>query len=268
MTEATVRRKATSMLKNPLELQHSPTDVINKLLDQGINMPLGMFLASSPNMAKAMLRQCQRRRVPLPDDETRVIYDGNLAQMPDYTLPDGTVLEVHQAAPTGITEAAEAHPLGRLPVMVYGREHLALIDSGSMISVISDRLRKELGLISTKREGDFIRGIGGHLVPMAGICTDVEILIGGVPIKNHLMVSTTAAVNLLIGLPFLHAVKANLDYTDSGGTLLTMKIGPKTLEAMLRRTGSVQKRIKTDVDDWNTGEWQGNSSERVLPNLA
>jgi len=268
MTEATVRRKPTSMLKNSLELRHAPTDVFDKLLNQGINMPLGMFLASSPDMAKAMLRHCQRRKVPLPDQEARVIYDGNLARIPDFSLPDGTILEAYNIIPSGATEAVEAHPLGHLPVVVHGREQLALIDSGSMISVISDRLRKELGLIATKREGDFIRGIGGHLVPMAGICVDVEVQVGGAGIKNQLMVSTTSSVDLLLGAPFLHAVQAHLDYTSSGGTMLTMKIGSKTLEATLRKTGNIQKKIKTDQYDWNTGDWQGNSSERVPPSRA
>lgn len=265
MTEATVRRKATHHLKNQLEGRHTKDSVVTKLLDTGISMPLGMLLASSPDLAKALVKMCQRRRVPLPDDKETVVYNGNLAQFPEYILPDGTILEAHAGETTSVSYS---HPLGRLSLSISGKDVEGLVDCGSMICLISEAFRKRAGLTAIKRSGDTIRGIGGESSSLGGICENVPVTIGGVVTHQHFFVSEKTSVDILLGLPFLVSVQAQLNYSPSGSANLLMKIGSKTLDATLNRIGSAQKKLHNDVDDWNTGDWQGNVSERAAPKLV
>ncbi|ORY88890.1 hypothetical protein BCR35DRAFT_256371, partial [Leucosporidium creatinivorum] len=88
-----------------------------------------------------------------------------------------------------------------------GEEVKGLVDSGSMITVMGSDLRQRLGLTLSQSSGHNLSGINGDSVKLAGICKNVPISVGGVVTRHHIFISPHARTGLILGVPFLRALK-------------------------------------------------------------
>lgn len=238
MTEATSRRKkSTTMLRNPLEERISKTDVQTHLLQTTVNISLEMLLAAAPELAKAISDQCKRRRIPRPEPDELLAYQGE-----KITLPGGEVLD----GLLGSADAVYAAPLGKLTVEVRGKSVKGLVDSGSMITVIGNNLRKSLGLTLTHSGGHTLTGINGDSIPLAGICKNVPITIGDSTSRHHIFVSPREEQQLVLGIPFLRSTSALIRYGPGKETLISLTINGNQTESVLQMEGEDVRRVSED----------------------
>ena len=68
-------------------------------------------------------------------------------------------------------------PLGYVNLRMNGKNHQALLDTGSMVNTIPEGMAHQLGLILTAKSMK-LKGIGGHVTEIPGIAEDVEVTIG------------------------------------------------------------------------------------------
>jgi len=232
MKEGTVRTRtpAQHRLATAFEGRANPQGIYRSVLDNLVNISLGDLLSISPSISQQFVEDGRRRRIP--------IAGVHAAEMDNF---DEEQLGVNAAELWGIPYAG---PLGFGKVSLFGQNKgaagsvKALLDSGSQVNIISDTLRRELGL-GLRTDGNHqMRGCGGAATKMEGLCEFVKVFVGGLELEVHFYCMKDSNFHLLLGVPFFHLVQATLDFNKDGSVDLGMKYGGKSSSLTISDAGS------------------------------
>lgn len=128
-----------------------------------------------------------------------------------------------------------------------GSKITALLDTGAKINVMTREIMEEAGL--AMRPGPKLELVShtGHSRPFLGLCKDVEVAIGGLKTRHPIFVVEHGDHDLVLGQPFLNAVKFCQNYKPDGvfGTITD----PETMESAVFRTLSPQDPAKSIPND-------------------
>lgn len=110
----------------------------------------------------------------------------------------------------------------------------ALLDTGAEINVMTKEVMENAGL--AMRRGPRLELVShtGHSQPFLGLCEDVEVAVSGLKTRHSIFVVEHGDHDLVLGQPFLNAVKFSQDYKPDRvfGTI----IHPQTKESAVFRT--------------------------------
>ena len=114
---------------------------------------------------------------------------------------------LHNAAPTSMS-------LVSVDATVNGAAvNNAFIDCGAQVNVMASPTAGRLGLLKTCGPGVPFRGIGSPTVTSLGTCTAI-VSVGNVALEQEFIIvnDTSHSYGLLLGLPWLHATNATIDF--------------------------------------------------------
>lgn len=119
-----------------------------------------------------------------------------------------------------------------------GSKIMALLDTGTGINVMTIEVMEDAGL--AMRQGPKLELVShtGHSWPFLGLCEDVEVVISGLKTRHPIFVVEAGDHDLVLGQPFLHAVKFSQDYKPDG--VFGSIIHPQTQESAIFCTLSPQ----------------------------
>lgn len=156
-----------------------------------------------------------------------------------------------------LSKPAYAGALAFAKGLVNGKPAKMLIDSGAMISVMSEQMRKYFGLPIRLDGNHTVRGINGDFETLRGISENVTVSLGEVETSVHFFVHNKPNHDVVLGQAFLMRVAASVDYDIEGSVVLTMKgnkgkivrmeVTPKTasylIHPMLQQVSHCIKKI-------------------------
>lgn len=188
-------------------------EAVNKILQQEISLPISHLLSLSLDARKAMVDECRSRRVAI-EGEKAAQYDVARACYAEQEEDDENWQEeaVYYA---GVLSYATG--------TIKNRDIPMLIDGGSQISVISDDLRKRLGLPLRVDGKHYIKGIQGQARRLLGICENTTVLIGGIEVNIHFFVSENPSQEAVLGQGVLVQTEASMDYHKHGLVEMTLR---------------------------------------------
>jgi hypothetical protein len=132
-----------------------------------------------------------------------------------------------------------------------------LIDGGSGVNIITDTLRRKLGLTKIEPTPFTIKMADQRKVMPKGIIRDVRLDVGGIVIRTTLtvinMVSTEDSYSLLLGRPWLKEAQAQHDWPLNK---LTLTQGGSKVELSTQRTPALspaRRPLNWEDYDWEMG---------------
>jgi hypothetical protein len=230
MRDESVKSKSppAHKLVNAFEQKYNSADIYQTLLDTTVNLNVGQIISLSQPIAQHFVKDGQRKRIPIA---TNVLHSEEIMERePLVNLSE-------------ISAIPYVGPLGFGQCTVYGQADRgggyvqALLDSGSQINIISDEFRRAMGLGLRTDGYHGMRGAGGSIIAMMGICERVLIHIGGIEITVHLYCVKQSNFPILLGVPFLHAVGARMFYHKDGSVEMAMGFDGKTASLELSTAG-------------------------------
>ncbi|KAK4706029.1 hypothetical protein P7C70_g169, partial [Phenoliferia sp. Uapishka_3] len=245
MKEPAKRRPPASAkpkLESAVESKADTRSVLEKLLQQEITIPMSVMLASSPELAKAMVNECRRKRMPVGDQEVNhVSWTGEeVGNEPQVNLNS------YEGSRRGHrSKSYYAGVLAFANVGIEGETLKALLDNGSMICMMQDRVRRRLGLPIRTDGTHKVRMAGGSLETMMGISEDVPVRIGGVTTYVHFFISEGSSNGVLLGQNFLRQVEARFSYHADGSVMMGMTYKGRRITVEV--TGKDESRYLTNV---------------------
>ncbi|KAK4700762.1 hypothetical protein P7C70_g5480, partial [Phenoliferia sp. Uapishka_3] len=206
-------------LESAVESKADTQSVLEKLLQQEVTISMSTILASSPELAKAMVNECRRKRMPAGNQEVNhVSWTGEeVSEMPQVNLNS---YEGSRGTPKA--KSYYAGVLAFANVNIEGETIKALLDNGSMICMMQDRVRRRLGLPIRTDGTHRVRMAGGSTETMMGISEDVPVKIGGVTTYVHFFISEGSSNAVLLGQNFLRQVEARFSYHADGSVMMGM----------------------------------------------
>lgn len=220
MKEGTIKTRGppTHRMGTNFDAKYNSREVYQTMLDQEISLSIGQLLAVSYPLTQHLVEDGRRKRMPVAVNSA----DLDLALDSDVNL--------HGISPN----IPYIGPLGFGKCTVYGysnsdaRVVKALLDSGSQINIISDELRRKVGLGLRTDGVHKMRGAGGTAVPMLGLCEYVGIHVSGLDLEVHFYCMKDANFHVLLGVPFLHLVGAAMQFRKDGSVEMGMTHEGKT----------------------------------------
>ncbi|KAF9516226.1 hypothetical protein BS47DRAFT_1390861 [Hydnum rufescens UP504] len=95
-----------------------------------------------------------------------------------------------------------------------------LIDSGSELNmmVLSTQAKLELPMDPSGKDW-ILRGVSGHQVNLVGLCHDVPIQVGGVPLPHNFFITSDniGQKDIILGQPWLFSYSARIEYAHGEG---------------------------------------------------
>ncbi|KZS96594.1 hypothetical protein SISNIDRAFT_463376 [Sistotremastrum niveocremeum HHB9708] len=200
--EATTQSR--SALQSEVQRQTNPTEVVKRVLESPITLPLREFLGVSPSSAKQVTDLLRLTRI--------------------HSGPSSNVAAVEVDADTSSSSVAgltliktrprvlhEQHI--RIPVQIYGRPLMATIDPGSQVDLMSQDTFNQLSLLLQKDHPMKIRGVNkgqAGLMPTSGVAMDVPVMIGAIRTQAHFFVGDSS-ITVILGRPWMRANMVSLD---------------------------------------------------------
>lgn len=186
-----------------------------KILGQEITLPARDLIAISPTLQDMLKEDCSRRRVPV-----------ERVTQAKVSVIDGLSYEANEAwfqvpLETPIYAGSLAFAEGK----INGTTARMLVDSGAMVSVMSDRIRQKLKLPLRVDGKHVIRGINGTPEMLKGISENVMVNIGGINTPVHFFVHSNPNHEIILGQAFLMHSAASVDYDVEGAVVMTLR-GP------------------------------------------
>ena len=192
------------------EFPDSTSALLKRIFCQELQVSIGELASVSPQVQEGVKRFMTRKKVlPPPTIEAKA---GFIREYPDSDDEDYGDSGVHFSC-----------PLGFLDVVIKGDPIKALVDSGSMVNVISEEwvLGKRLPMVGREMK---LRGIGGHITELVGMLENVVIKIRGFPIPCHFCVAR-GPVHTILGWPLLTDMGARLEYSEERGEIMSFEQG-------------------------------------------
>ena len=201
-------------VERPLATQFPDTEekLVSQMLNEKIQLTIGEVFAISNGAVDAFKKKISPKRVPIDQPKTTNAGDVN---------SDDEEEEAHDSGP-----AHYACPLGYVAVTINGKQIQALLDNGSQVNLLPRDLAGKMGLIITQKPMK-LRGIGGHKSDILGIAENVPVKVGNITKEVHFWVSS-AAVQPILGKPWLIDVSASIQFKDSGVESLSIKKNGQT----------------------------------------
>lgn len=135
-----------------------------------------------------------------------------------------------------------------------GKPAKMLIDSGAMISVMSEQMRQYFG-VPIRLDGDHTgRGINGDFQTLRGISENVIVSLGGLETPVHFFVHNKPNHDVVLGQAFLMRVAASVDHDIKGSVVLTMKGNKGKIVRMEVTPKTASYLINVDNPDESPGE--------------
>ncbi|KAK4700552.1 hypothetical protein P7C70_g5696, partial [Phenoliferia sp. Uapishka_3] len=260
MKEPARRRPSTNpkpKLESAVESKADTRTILEKLLQQEITIPMSTMLASSPELAKAMVNECRRKRMPAGDQEVNhVSWTGE----EERNEPQVNLNSYEGSRGAHRTKSYYAGVLAFANVNIEGETLKALLDNGSMICMMQDRVRKRLGLPIRTDGTHKVRMAGGSLETMMGISEDVPVRIGGVTTYVHFFISEGSSNGVLLGQNFLRQVEARFSYHADGSVMMGMTYKGRRITVEV--TGKDESRYLAKVPG-ESGEYDSSMVEYV-----
>jgi hypothetical protein len=204
-----VRGAPKTKLTTRVAMDVDDTEVTDTVFNTEVKLTMRQLLGMSPDLTKKLVGQCSRRRIPV-DDVTGVRAQANALS---FAVND-TWYSTPQTKPFYVGTLAYA------PVTIRSLTINALLDGGSMVSVISDQLRNKLNLPMRIDGKHRLRGPHGQAKDLLGVCEHVTVEVGGFYFKTHLFVMDRPNNDLILGQPFLFDCRATFDYNIKGGQVM------------------------------------------------
>jgi hypothetical protein len=98
----------------------------------------------------------------------------------------------------------------------FREAHYALVDTGSQVNIISERLANQLNLPIQNGSPLELHNASGSAISVIGTCRDVETLTVGRRSLQTFLVTSTSANDLLLGLPWFLSVGARMTVAGRG----------------------------------------------------
>lgn len=131
------------------------------------------------------------------EDESISVYreDGEVFSANDAI----DTLCLHRKLPRGFLRGPTPYLVASIGVMKEA--HYALVDTGSQVNIISERLATQLNLPTETGSPLELRNASGGSISVVGVCRDVDISTVGRRSLQTFLVTSTNANDLLLGLP-------------------------------------------------------------------
>ena len=186
--------------------------VIGQILDSSIPMSVSTILGISPQAAKKMSEAVHRRRVPVPTSNplrtNRAARDMEMDEIENNnTQADFTLLPAEQLPTKG---PLYTHALGKIHVKIGGTEVIALVDTGSEINLMPKRTWSRIGCHIREDGNHHMVSANQASTRLVGIAEDLNVTIGSLRVAGHFFVCEEASWDLLIGMPLLSKLRAQL----------------------------------------------------------
>lgn len=184
-----------------------------RLMKQEINVSAKDLIAISPVLQDMLKDDCSRRGVPV-ERVTQV----------SASVVDGLQYEANEAwYSVPFQKAIYAGSLAYARERNGGKSVKMLVDSGAMVSVMSDSFRRTFGLPLRVDGNHTIRGINGSQEKLLGISENVLVDIGGVKSPVHFFIHDRPNHDIVHGQAFLMHCAASVEYDVDGAVLLTLR---------------------------------------------
>ncbi|MBW0543169.1 hypothetical protein O181_082884 [Austropuccinia psidii MF-1] len=186
--------------------------VINKVLDQKINLTLEEIFTISPRFMNELKFISDREKSYLMslksiNNEERV--EGQEVNLQDIIIEE----RMHYASPLGMIEVS---------IGMVGHKVKALVDTGSELSIIPEVESIKAG-ITIRALKMRLKVIGGHSTEIVGLSENTLLILpSGDERKIHLFVARVA-VHTFIGRPFLADNGIRLEHSQTQGDVLSFR---------------------------------------------
>ena len=140
------------------------------------------------------------------EDETISMYreEGEMLSADDAIV----TLCIHRKLPCGSLRGPTPYLVSSIGVIKEA--HYALVDTGSQVNIISERLATQLNLPVKKGSPLKLRNASGGCISVVDVCRDVDISMVGRRSLQTFLVTSTNANDLLLGLPWFMSVGARI----------------------------------------------------------
>jgi Retroviral aspartyl protease len=104
--------------------------------------------------------------------------------------------------------------------MIMGQSSTMLIDNGSELNMMVQSTQAKLELPMDPSGKDWIlRGVSGHQVNLVGLCWDVPIQVGGVPLPHNFFITSDniGQKDIILGQPWLFSYSVKIEYVHGEG---------------------------------------------------
>jgi Retroviral aspartyl protease len=95
-----------------------------------------------------------------------------------------------------------------------------LIDNGSELNIMVQLVQSKLELPMDPSGKDWLlRGVSGHQVNLVGLCHNVPLEVGGVPLPHNFFITSDhiGQKDIILGQPWLFSYSARIDYDHGAG---------------------------------------------------
>ena len=216
--------------------------VFDRMLDTSITASLREMLAISGDTRRLVQKYTTTRRTPVSEvhlldranDE-----DGNSADFDDVFQ----VVDWEQRLPRTSSGDLAAHD--SLPLMVInstlaGEEIETIIDTGSTICCMSDRVWRKIGAPVYTEKSTNMRDANGNVAGTLGAVLDQLVVIGGLKFFVTIHVVPNAPFSLILGTPFCAIASIEISYRPSSE--MVVKITDPNSEKTVLIPGSAKPR--------------------------
>lgn len=226
------------------DLRSVTDSTYKKMMHQDVTLSARDLIALAPSLQDMLKDDCSRRRVPAD----KVI---NAAASSSHSKAFDTN-EAWYDVP--LSKRAYAGALAFAKGLVNGKPAKMLIDSGAMISVMSEQMRKYFGLPIRLDGNHTVRGINGDFETLRGISENVTVSLGEVETSVHFFVHNKPNHDVVLGQAFLMRVAASVDYDIEGSVVLTMKGNKGKIVRMEVTPKTASYLINVDNPEDSAGE--------------
>ena len=215
--------------KEKEEENKSVSQLIKELENSKISTTFSQLTLLSPDYAEGVIKNLVEK---LPSNrKTGLTYISNLQSNEARSTPTMLVKEEEISTDPCYYSCA----LGFVDTVVEDAEVEFLVDSGSMVNVISQSLAEDLELQMVEINIQ-MSGIGGERCDLVGVVENCPISIGKFSGRAHIFVSPKVRQNIL-GRPFLFDYHCNLAYHQEGEKLSFLAEDGRNVTIPLAKVG-------------------------------
>ena len=234
------------IVKFKTENKNLENQLVNEIDSSKISLSLSQLSNIRPRFTEEMIKKLTER---LPKSKDSISY---LSEAPTInSIKESPLVSV----PMVMNEDKQdlqgscyfSCPLGFIDVQVKGKIVKFLVDSGSMVNLIPDRMAFELGMEKTQIDLE-MSGVGGEGCDICGVVEFEPITVGSFTGPVHLFTAIKAVLPIL-GRPFLFDYKCQLEYFGRGEILTFQGQNGRRIEITLSKQGEGRWEKKKDILD-------------------
>lgn len=176
--------------------------IFNEVLDKAVTLSIRDVLAASNDTRRLMQDFTRNKRSPenvnLIDSHDNITRQDEIEDVFQYVAYEHMLTRT----PSGEVSAHESLPLLSIKMNIDNLVIDTIIDTGTTICCISDKVWKMLGAALLKKRSTVMRDANGNAAPTLGAMTDVPVNIGGITFYLTFHVCQDAPFDCILGTPF------------------------------------------------------------------